>query len=70
MNNDWIKQKDSSLLEYHGSTILIKFKDTMYRITIDDGSSVEISWSRVGGDILTSSGLYKVDDIEEWKKVI
>ena len=70
MNNDWIKQKDNSLLEYHGSTILIKFKDTMYGITIDDGSSVEISWSRVGGDILTSSGLYKVDDIEEWKKVI
>ena len=70
MKSDWIKQEENSLLEYHGSTILVKFKDSMYGITIDDGSSVEISWSRVGSDIITSSGLFKVTDIKEWKIVI
>ena len=62
----WTNQEDNSLLEYHGSTILIKFKDSMYGITIDDGSSVEISWTRVGGDIITSSGIYRVEDVKEW----
>ena len=69
--SEWIKQSESSLLEEcSGDTVLIKFKDDTNGITINDGRTVDISWTRCGGDIIATEGTYSVDDIDSWKLII
>lgn len=69
--SEWIKEKyETSLIDLCcGSTILIKFKDTSNGITADDNSTVDISWIRNGGDIIATTGVYRLNDIKEWKLI-
>lgn len=67
---NWIKQKESSILNLcSGSTVLVKFLDSSNGITMDDGSSIDISWMRTGIDVHATTGDYTVNDIREYKVI-
>ena len=63
---NWIKQKDSSLMDNIGSTVLIKFKSNLEGITLDNNETVDISWIRGKTVIHATSGNFTKDDIIEW----
>ena len=68
--NDWVKQEDQSLLDISDcSCVLVKFKDKMNGLTIDDNSTVDVSWIRDGDRVLTNEGYFHIDDIAEWKAI-
>jgi hypothetical protein len=70
MNNEWIDQSDSSILDLSStSTVLIMFVDESNGITIDDGRTVDISWIRLDDIICATTGKYNVDDIKAWKTI-
>ena len=70
MTDEWIDQNKNSLLnECLGSTVLIRFKSAGYGITIDNGKAVDISWCRMGDDIIATTGTYCIYDIDSWKLI-
>jgi len=73
VSGNWIKQEDRDIMDTHvGSTVLLRFKDSANGVTIDDGTTVDISWLRDRGKgiIHTTCGSYSVADIEEYKAII
>ena len=64
---EWFKQEEKNIMDHHpGSTVLIKFNDTLNGITADNDETVDISWIRIKEKIHATSGGYTADEIKEW----
>ena len=64
-NGGWISLEEK--LPNCGSAILILLKNKSDGITMDDGTTCDISWLRTEDYFISSQGKYKYEDVTHWQ---
>lgn len=68
----WIQQNEKCLLSHHdGETVLIGLNNKHDGIdgTVDDLFPVDISWMRVKGKVIATSGDFDISLVKCWKPI-